>query len=250
MRWIKLYSKFQEWEWHDNPAMVSLLMHLLVMANSREKRWHGIAVGRGQLITSRKSLSLATGLSENTVRTCLARLQRCGTIATKSTSLYTLITLCNYNSYQPEGDDSRQPLTKEAPATHQPLTTTSEGIEYKNNNLVEVDETPCARVREEGWLNELLRDQSRLQQMAMSLHTSVPQVKELAQETFAGWQATAVTHSNRKEFLTHILNTIRIKHHETNRQHTTTAATTREQRAAGYASIIARLAASNRPCQA
>ena len=31
--YIKLYRKFIEWEWHDDPIVVSVFLHCLVLAN-------------------------------------------------------------------------------------------------------------------------------------------------------------------------------------------------------------------------
>ena len=39
--WIKLYRKITEWEWYTVPSMAHLFIHLLFLANQKDKRWKG-----------------------------------------------------------------------------------------------------------------------------------------------------------------------------------------------------------------
>ena len=103
--------------------MLHLFFHLVVMANHEDGSWQGISVKRGQLITGRKALSLATGISEQSIRTCLTRLERTGEITQKSTSRFSIITLCNYSDYQSRKEITNQQLTSNQPAINQQSTT-------------------------------------------------------------------------------------------------------------------------------
>lgn len=98
--WIKLYRKFIEWEWFRNSEMVHLFIYMLLKANTKDSRWQGINVQRGQLITGRQKLSQNTGISERSIRTCLERLKSTNEIAIKTTNQYSIITIINYDSYQ------------------------------------------------------------------------------------------------------------------------------------------------------
>lgn len=80
--------------------MAHLFQHLFRETNSVDGRWQGIEVKRGQIVTSRESLSLETGISVRSVRTCLERLKSTGELTIKTTNKYSIITLCNYDSYQ------------------------------------------------------------------------------------------------------------------------------------------------------
>ena len=130
--WIKTYRSIVEWEWHTDPNMVSLWMHLLVLANFEDKRWRGIVVKRGQLVTGRKALSDFTGISERTIRTCLKRLEETNEISIKTTNKYSVITILKYDSYQCLGNETDQQPTSNRPTTDQQLTTTKEYKEDKN----------------------------------------------------------------------------------------------------------------------
>ncbi len=128
---IKLYRRFLEWGWHDDPNMVSLFIHLLLMANYEAKEWHGITIERGQFVGGRKVLAEMTGISEQTIRTCLSRLEATGEITRKSTNKFSIITITKYDSYQ-------QSLKAEQPTTNQQLTTTKEIKKEKNNNITPI----------------------------------------------------------------------------------------------------------------
>lgn len=97
---ITLHRKFLAWEWVGEPNMVSLFIHLLLLANHEAKKWQGIEIGRGQLVSSVQSLSARTGLSVSQIRTGLKRLEMTGEIANKTTNKYSVITVCKYDSYQ------------------------------------------------------------------------------------------------------------------------------------------------------
>jgi hypothetical protein len=97
--WIKLYRKFEEWEWFNKSEMVHLFIYLLINANSKDETWQGVDIKRGQLITGRKSISGKTGISERTIRTCIERLKTTNELSVKTTNKYSLITICKYDEY-------------------------------------------------------------------------------------------------------------------------------------------------------
>ena len=97
---IKLFHKFCEWEWYDNPNVKVLFIHLLLKANIQTKQWQGITIKRGQLITSIEKLAVANGLTTQQIRTALKNLQTTKEIETVATKKYTIITVKNYNLYQ------------------------------------------------------------------------------------------------------------------------------------------------------
>jgi len=139
--WVKLYRSFTKWEWFKNPKMVQLFIYLLVSANHKDKNWQGIEIERGQILTGRKSLSENTGLSEQTIRTLLRKLQNSNEITQKSTNKYTIITLVNYGVYQQTNQQPNQQLTNNQPTTNQQLTTNkneNNGKNVKNDKKVNI----------------------------------------------------------------------------------------------------------------
>lgn len=103
--WIKLHRKMTEWEWYTDHNTFILFMHLLLTVNYEDKKWRGVDVKRGQILTGRLKLSEETGLSEKAIRTALNKLKTTGEIVIKTASKYSVITICNYDKYQSQDSD-------------------------------------------------------------------------------------------------------------------------------------------------
>lgn len=159
--WIKLHRIFTDWEWYHDSRMVHLFLHLIISANNRDGEWRGLAVKKGQLITGRKEICNKTGMSEQSIRTCLSRLKSTNEITIKSTNKYSIITITKYEQYQSqpqlkagsdlqslplvstlseaEGQPQPQPnqqLTSIQPAINQQLTTNKKDKKYKKERNI------------------------------------------------------------------------------------------------------------------
>ena len=117
--------------------MVHLFVHLVLSANHKDGKWQGVDIKRGQLVTGRKRLKQETGLSEQTIRTGLTRLKSTNEITIKPTSRFSLITVCNYDSYNSDDFSNNQPtpqeLTNNQPASNQQVTTNKNVKKEKND---------------------------------------------------------------------------------------------------------------------
>ena len=137
MFWIKIHTKLLDWEWASCPETMALWIHILLRANYEDKRWHGIMIPRGSLVTGRKELAKNTGLSEQQVRTSLNRLISTNEITISSTNKFSIVTICKYDDYQmvenginqEDNQDSNQRATSNQPTINQQITTIAE---YKN----------------------------------------------------------------------------------------------------------------------
>jgi len=98
--WIKLHRSILEWEWYSDKNTKSVFIHLLLTANIENKKWHGIEILRGQSFTSIQSLSKDLKLTIKQTRNCLTKLKSSGEIGIQGASNGTMITICNYESYQ------------------------------------------------------------------------------------------------------------------------------------------------------
>ena len=107
---ITISRKLIDWEWYQNPNMVHLWIHLLIMANYSESRFEGILIKRGQFVTSLDKLSMATGLTIQQVRTCLEKLKTTLDVTCKSTNHFTIITICKYDIYQSNGKSTQHAI--------------------------------------------------------------------------------------------------------------------------------------------
>jgi len=116
--WVKMYRKFSEWEWYKTPNMAHLFIHLVISANHEKTKWQGVDIFPGQFVTGLHSLSAATGITIQTLRTCLRRLEVGGEISRKSTNKFTIITICKYNDYQTEKKSANKQLTSNQQTTN------------------------------------------------------------------------------------------------------------------------------------
>jgi len=121
--WIKIHRKFLEWEWFNKSEAVHLFMYMLLKANHKDGKWQGMEVKRGQFISSLSNISNATGISIQTIRTILKKLEKTNEIEVKSTSQFTVVTISKYDCYQEQNDDTNKPLTNNQQATNKQLTT-------------------------------------------------------------------------------------------------------------------------------
>lgn len=126
--WISLHRKFIDWEWYDDNNTMKLFIHLLLKANHKKKNWKGIIINKGQILTGRKQLSFETKLSEQQIRTSLNKLKSTNEITIKSTNLYSLVSITNWNKYQ----GVNQRITNEQPTDNQQVTTTN-NVNNDNN---------------------------------------------------------------------------------------------------------------------
>ena len=130
-----MYRSFLDWEWYPDTNCVRLALHFILKANYRAKKWKGLIIDRGQLVTSRGQLSEETGLSEMQIRTAIDKLDNCGFITKSGTRKYTIITVCNYDLYQQSQDGFDNGCQ---PTDNQQITTTKE---YKKERIEEYTHT-------------------------------------------------------------------------------------------------------------
>jgi predicted transcriptional regulator len=140
--WISLYRSLLDWEWFSNSEMVHLFIYFLLKANHEPNKWQGIELSRGQFITGREKIKSETGIPESTIRTCIERLKKSDVITVKTTNKYSIITICNYDSYQQvkiENDQQKdqqkdQQNANKTPTKRQQNTTTNNYNNYNNIN--------------------------------------------------------------------------------------------------------------------
>lgn len=141
--YIKLYRKFTTWEWYDDINTSRLFLHLLFTVNWQDKKWHGVEVKRGSVITSLSKLSEETGLTVDQVRGSLVKLISTNEITKQTTNRYTIINVVKYNDYQVNDKENTKqnttphanqiPPKPQADPTQTP--TTKELKELKNKDL-------------------------------------------------------------------------------------------------------------------
>ncbi|MCP4324155.1 MAG: hypothetical protein GY787_20325 [Alteromonadales bacterium] len=104
--WVKLHRKITEWEWYSDVNTTRVFLHLLVVANHKDKKWRGIDIKRGQRLTSISALSKETNLTIKNIRTAIKRLKSTNEVASYSTAQHTVFTMVNYDLYQEEANET------------------------------------------------------------------------------------------------------------------------------------------------
>ena len=129
--WIKLYRQLRQWRWYSDSNVKSLFIHCLLLANVNDGHWREYDIKQGSFITSLGALSAELGMSMQQIRTALKKLQSSGEIVLKSTNKNTLITICNWASYQGQNKEEQQTNNKQITNEQQ---TSNKQITTNNNN--------------------------------------------------------------------------------------------------------------------
>lgn len=117
--WIKIHRQILDWEWYSDNNAFRVFMHLILKANHKEKRYKGIELNCGSVITSRDILSFETGLSVQQIRTALDKLKSTNEITIETSTKGTIIQVVNYAKYQLLTNET----TNEQPTNNQQVTT-------------------------------------------------------------------------------------------------------------------------------
>lgn len=133
--WIKLHRKILDWEWFTSPSTLQLFIYLLLRANKEDKKWRGILIKRGQLVTSVATISEETKLSTQQVRTSLNRLKSTNEITSKTTNRFTLVTVCKYESYQLYEEVEQQTKQQALQQTNNKQITNKQQQHKNNKNI-------------------------------------------------------------------------------------------------------------------
>lgn len=129
--YIQLHRRILNWEWYSHIPVKTLFIHLLIKANYQDKRWRGIIVPRGSVVTSRAKLAKETGLTERQIRSALASLQKSNEVSSETTNNYSIISIINYDMYQAE---RQRDVTPDVTPSVQQTTTTKKDNNIINNN--------------------------------------------------------------------------------------------------------------------
>jgi len=128
--YIKLYRELLEkpiWL-NSTPEQKTILIALLLMANHKSKSWEWkgekFNVLPGQFVTSLNSIKkiCGKGISGQNIRTCLNRFKKLQFLTNKSTKMGRVITIMNWDSYQPKNKKLTKILTDGSQRPNKDLT--------------------------------------------------------------------------------------------------------------------------------
>ena len=135
--YIKLFRSIRKWRyWPEKTgekfSRTEAWIDLLMSANHADRMAGDVQVRRGQHLTSEVKLAKRWKWNRRTVRNFLQSMEKCTEIYTTKTNRFTMITICNYDSYQQtdQGPGVRGAQPSAQPGAHeQELRTHGEGIE-------------------------------------------------------------------------------------------------------------------------
>ena len=133
--WIKIHRQILEWEWYSDNNSFRVFLHLLLKANHKQKRYKGLELKIGSIITSRDILAIETGLSVQQIRTALDKLKSTNEVTIKTSSQGTIIEVVNYAKYQLVTNE----VTIKEPTSNQQVTTNKNVKKEKNEKEVILD---------------------------------------------------------------------------------------------------------------
>lgn len=135
--YLRLFRQILDWEWYDNPYVKAIFIHCIISANNKPKKWRDLNLKKGQFVTSYEKLAAANGITIQQTRTALKNLQSTCEIEYQSTNQYTVITVKNYNLYQPDNiQKSKADIRPDNKPKGGQVTTTNNIDIYSNNNII------------------------------------------------------------------------------------------------------------------
>ena len=136
--YIKLFRALMDKGWSSKPEYVSVWVHLLMMANHKEKDvfidGESRTINPGQFITSRKKLSEQIGVHESKIQRILSCFENEHQIEQQAKSKYRIISIVNWDKYQGNEQQNEQQMNSKRTADEQQVNTNKNDKNEKNKN--------------------------------------------------------------------------------------------------------------------
>jgi len=138
--WIALHRKTMDhWIW-DNDKYFKAWVYCLFRANHESNK---LLIGsdllnteRGQFVTSINRFAADTKMTTQSVRTFWKLLEKDSMINKQTTSKLTIITICNYDSYQSDQQTKKRKSTNQQQTSNKPATTDNNNNNENNEKKV------------------------------------------------------------------------------------------------------------------
>lgn len=91
--WVAVPRKIQDELFYTDSQYIHIFLHIILNINRKDGIYKGILVKKFQMLTGRKSLSEATGISESKIERILNKLEELKYIEQQKTTKYRLITM-------------------------------------------------------------------------------------------------------------------------------------------------------------
>jgi len=98
---VKLWRKMIDDPIFYKPDHLQLFLYLLLRAAWKKRTYRGVVLKRGELSTGRKALAEDLDQKESSIYKRLQYLKDKEYITIKSNNKHSIVSICNYDSYQP-----------------------------------------------------------------------------------------------------------------------------------------------------
>jgi hypothetical protein len=105
--WIRLHRQTLESQVFSDPELFRLWCYLLLRASYRPTYFRGTEIQRGQVAFSYRVLSDSLGCSRGKLERAFKKLESMGNITVKAGRDFTVVTICNYDTYQSDEEANR-----------------------------------------------------------------------------------------------------------------------------------------------
>lgn len=113
MGYVKLNRNLLRWEWFGNNNALLVLVRLTLKAAWRDTEYQGVALKRGQVITTLQEIADENQLTKQQARTTLDRLEATHKITRTGTKKFSIITLLDYDCFFENNTQSNTQITHE-----------------------------------------------------------------------------------------------------------------------------------------
>ncbi|MDD5792271.1 MAG: hypothetical protein PUD22_06795 [Erysipelotrichaceae bacterium] len=199
--YVKIYRSLTEWRLFHNKNALTLFITILLKANWKEKKWDGMVIESGEMVTSIKHLCELTNLTESKVRLLLKKMDG-EEITIKTTNRFTLIKLNKWAYYQGDSfendNQNHKQMTIKTHSKRKRNTTTKEREEgeerIERQNLIALDDFDRALLDFEEMRKKIrkpLTDSAKkmiLKKLESMTTDRVEQIEILNQSTMNCWQ--------------------------------------------------------------
>jgi len=103
--YVKMYRKTKDWEWYKDFKTNIYFHHCVYNAVYRTQKWRGRTIEIGSFVTTVSRMTEETGLTAKEQELCVSKLLSTGEIKIKTTTKGTIITVCNFATYQHTEDE-------------------------------------------------------------------------------------------------------------------------------------------------
>lgn len=144
--WIKLHRKLLDSRVFANEGLLKVWIYCLCRANHEHnfvpirtgKGTTEVEVNKGEFIFGRKSASKDLGMNPSTLYKRMQKLESIGNINTQSNTHYSIVSICNWETYQDQEKEKyqakEQPSNNQVTGREQPSNTEKNYNNYKNDD--------------------------------------------------------------------------------------------------------------------